>query len=277
MSDITTTQGEVTREDIERQADGVASQSTLVEQSRAIAAVQGALTIAAKKPRDQIRSAERAREAFTSLAMAERSFFKFRRAGSEVSGTTIHFTTELARCWGNIEYGISELDRDEAQGRSEMMAYAWDLETNLRVVSTFIVPHTLYTSTKRRELEDARSIYENNANAGARRLRECIARCIPVALREECEEIAHNTLREGGGVSIEKRRASALEAFAEMGVTREQVEEKMSCKADNLSAYDLANLRILLRSIKRGETTVEMEFKRPSKELEEIKQSMGIK
>ena len=46
-----------------------------------------------------------------------------------------------ARCFGNLDYGIKELERSDALGRSEMLAFAWDIENNVRAELSFIVPH----------------------------------------------------------------------------------------------------------------------------------------
>jgi hypothetical protein len=118
-----------------------ASQATSIEQSRAVAEVQGALVVAQQRPRDETKALAKAMESCRTLEVAQSAFFKFPRGGQTVSGETIHLAVELARCWGNIAYGIMELDRDDIGAKSEMLAFAWDLETNAQSRMTFIVPH----------------------------------------------------------------------------------------------------------------------------------------
>lgn len=252
----------MTKDDIARQAEarGPASEATQIEQTRAIAQVQGALVVAQKAPRDAIAAMARIREACAHPQLAERAFFSFKRGGQSVNGPSIHFATELARCWGNFDYGIIELSRNDRKGESEMLAVAWDLETNTRISNGFLVPHRRDTKGGARDLTDMRDIYENNANMGARRLRECILRCLPVYVREEAQQICHQVLREGGGEPIEQRREKLLAAFAGLGITQRQIEKRASVAADRLSPVDIANLRILYKSLQRGETTVEDEF-----------------
>src|SRR5581483_9671785 len=57
-------------------------------------------------------------------------------------------------------------------GQSEMLAFAWDVQTNTRNSSVVINPHKGYTGG--RDLTDLRQIYENNANVISRRVREAI-------------------------------------------------------------------------------------------------------
>jgi hypothetical protein len=114
----------------------VATQATAVETARAIAEVQAAAFVAQQMPRSIQRARADMLEACQQLALAERAFFSFRRSGQSVTGPSIHLARELARVWGNIDYGIKELRRDDSGGESEMLAYAWDLQTNARNTGT---------------------------------------------------------------------------------------------------------------------------------------------
>lgn len=244
-----------TRTELMTQAQGraVTSQATTIEQSRAVAQVQGALIVAQQRPRNTLAAAERVREACQNQRLAERAFFSYRRAGSNVTGPSVHLARELARCWGNIDYGITELARNDEQGESEMLAYAWDLETNARSTNSFIVPHKRDTSSGARVLTDQRDIYENNANNAARRLRECIFAVLPRSLLDEAEDICRETLESGGGEPIEQRRAKLAEAFAAIGVTPTQIARRAGRPVDRLTAFDIGQLKIDYRSIKTGE------------------------
>lgn len=253
----------VTKEALTLQGHGngaPASEATHIEQSRAIAQVQGALVVAQQRPRDTIVAAERMREACQLQALADHAFFRYSRGGSQISGPSIHLATELARCWGNVDHGITELRRDDLKRESEMLAYAWDLETNTRVTNSFIVPHRRDKKGGPIELIDMRDIYENNANQAARRLRECIFRILPKAYIEEAKSVCMETLQHGGGEPIEKRREKLLEAFAALSITRRQIEQKMGRAADKLTALDIGNLRVVYQSIRRGEVDKDEEF-----------------
>jgi hypothetical protein len=244
----------VNRNELMAQARGeVASQATTIEQSRAIAQVQGALVVAQNRPRDTMAAAARMRDACNNARLAERAFFSYSRGGSTISGASIHLATELALCWGNLDYGITELRRDDAKHESEMLAYAWDLETNLRVTNSFIVPHKRDKRGGADVLTEMRDIYENNANNAARRLRECIFRALPRSFTEEAQELCRTTLEQGGGEPIEARREKLVQAFADIGISARRLAKRVGKQVDRFTAFDLGELRIAYRSIRTGE------------------------
>lgn len=240
----------------------VRSQATTIEQSRAIAEVQAAVVIAQSHPRDKSRALNEALESCRTREVADNAFFKFSRGGGSVSGETIHLARELARCWGNIDYKIAELSRDDEGGSSEMMAIAWDLETNARSSLTFIVPHLRDKKGGAVRLTDVRDIYENNANMGARRLRECIFAVLPKYLVQAAADECRNTLEtRNAEVPLPKRIADALTAFAKIGIDKTRIEAKLG-STSNFTAVDLANLQISYKSITRNEISGDDEFPR---------------
>jgi len=111
----------------------------VVEQARAVADVQAAAQMARMFPRDTSVAVEAMEESCRQVELADRAFFSYPRAGQTVVGGSVHLARELARCWGHMDYGVKELSRGESE--SEMLAFAWDLQTNARAETTFIVPH----------------------------------------------------------------------------------------------------------------------------------------
>lgn len=241
-----------------------ASQATRVEQSRAVAEVQAAFTIAAARPRDPTKALREILESCRMKSVAESAFFKFPRGGKSVTGETIHLAVEMARCWGNISYSIAELERDDGRGISEMLAVATDLETNTSSRTSFIVPHKRDKegSQAASPLTSMRDIYENNANMGARRLRECIFRVLPTWLIDEARTACYDTLaNDGDERPLPVRIAEAVEAFQKIGISQERIEAKVG-PVTSLTAVDLASLQISYRSVKRGEISADDEFPR---------------
>jgi hypothetical protein len=241
------------------QAPGRVGQATAVEQSRAVAQVHAQALIAQQCPRDEDRAVAAMRRACMSLPLAERAFYEYKRGGSPVVGPSIHLARELARIWGNIESGIAELRRDDEYGQSEMHAFSWDLETNARVTNTFIVPHVRDKRGGGGRLVETRDIYENNANAGARRLREAIFDTLPVDFVEQAKTLCRETLERGNGETIEQRRAKAVGSFQGIGVTVEQLATRFG-PVDRWTPQDVAQLGILFTSLRRNEITVEEAF-----------------
>lgn len=236
-------------------------QGTAIEQSRAAAEVYASVLSAKNSPRDQQMARRLMRDACGMKALAEQAFFRFNRGGSQVSGPTVHLARELARCWGNIQYGVQELRRDDEAGQSEMQAFAWEMETNARASSIFIVPHKRDKKGGPEALNDMRDIYENNANNGARRVREAIFSVLPMWYVEEAKELCVETLKGDGSVPLQQRISKAIEKFTvDLRVTEQQLVEKLGRPASAWTELDLANLTVIIRSIQNGETTVADEF-----------------
>ncbi len=236
-------------------------QATAVEQSRAIAEVQAAIVVAQQCPRDIIRAERAMRQSCGQKALAERAFYRYPRGGETVSGPSVQLARELARCFGNVQYGVAELRRDDGYGQSEMLAFAWDVETNTRASSTFINPHKRDTRKGVRVLTDMRDIYENNANNGARRLREMIFSILPAWFTEDATAACYETIAaDDSGVPVADRVARAIEGFASRKVTAAQLEQKLGAPSAKWTPHDLAQLSVIYRSIMRGEIRAEDEF-----------------
>lgn len=241
-------------------APGRLSQATAVEQSRAVAEVLAAVQVAQSCPRDEHRANDEMRRACASSALADRAFYRVPRGGSTVTGPSVHLARELARSWGNMDFGIGELRRDDVAQESEMRAWAWDQETNSRSSSTFIVKHQRMAGGRAQPLSDLNEIQLNNANVGARRLREAIFAVLPVWYVEEAQALCNQTLNDGKGEPIETRRAKAVERFAELGVTLDQIEGKLLRPLAQWDGRDLGHLTTVWSSLNRGEIDVTDEF-----------------
>lgn len=252
-------------------------QATAIEQSRAVAEVQAAIIVAQRCPRSLQLALTAMRESCSQMGLAERAFFRFPRAGGTISGPSVHLARELARCWGNIQYGVSELRRDDEHGQSEMQAYAWDVQTNTRSMQVFVVPHKRDKKGGPERLTDMRDIYENNANNGARRLREVIYSILPPWFVEEAKEIANKTIVGGGGVPLPTRVANAVTHFESLGIVADRLEQKIERPRDKWTEHDLAQLMVIFKSLQRGEVTAEDEFPQTRVTVAEITQGGKVK
>jgi hypothetical protein len=236
-------------------------QATAVEQSRAVAEVQAAVIVAQQCPRSVPLAVAAMEEACAQIELAARAFFSYPRAGETVNGPSVHLARELARCWGNVQHGITELARDDVRGESEMQAWAWDVQTNTRSSNTFIVPHKRDTKKGVRELTDMRDIYENNANNGARRLREAIFSVLPAWYSARAQALCQATIENGGGRPLAQRIADAVKAFERYRVSPARLAAKFGhAGIDELTASDVAQLGVIYDSLKQGTVTVDDEF-----------------
>lgn len=249
-----------------RPAGGV-TQATAVEQARAVAEVAAAVRVARDFPRDIEQARTRMRSACASPALADRAFYSLPRAGGRVEGETVHLARELAGCWGNIDYGIRELRRDDTAGVSEMQAWAWDQETNTRSSRSFVVPHAIMVGKgvdkKRKALTDLGDIANNNNSVAARAVRETIFTVLPTPFVAEAVDICNAVLR-GEHPNNQQKPADAAEqiiaGFADWGVSLPQLEAHVALPRAEWSPQTVAQLRVLGGEIKRGEKRVQDEF-----------------
>jgi hypothetical protein len=244
-----------------------ATQATTIEQSRAMAEVQAAVIMARQLPRDIPASVKAMTESCKVKELAERAFFRYSRGGGQITGPSVHLAREIARCFGNLNYGITELERDTANRQSQILAFAWDLETNTRATTTFIVPW-LRDSNKKADgpsdLTAVRDIYENNANMGARRVREMIFSVLPTWYVEQAQAICRHTIENGSEKPLSQRVSEAVAAFERINITQAQLVDKIGKPVKDWLAGDVATLLIIFQSIQRGEARAEDEFTPPA-------------
>lgn len=234
--------------------DNINQGTVAIEASRAIAEAQGKLVIAKRFPRNEVAAYAKAMEACQRPSMAVKAFYAFPRGGQTVEGPTIRFAEELARCWGNIDYGIKELSRDD--GKSEMQAYAWDLETNAQSVQNFTNPHQREQGKKMVTLTSQRDIYENNANMATRRLRSRILAILPSWFVEDAIAECKKTLAGKNDTPLIDRVKNMVVQFAKLGVTQAQIEMRLKRKAETMTADDFTEFIGIFNAIKQGESKV---------------------
>lgn len=236
------------------QMDNINQGTVAIEASRAIAEAQGKLVIAKRFPRNEVAAYAKAMEACQRPSMAAKAFYSFPRGGQTVEGPTIRFAEELARCWGNIDYGIKELSQDD--GKSEMQAYAWDLETNAQSVQNFTNPHQREQGKKMVTLTSQRDIYENNANMATRRLRSRILAILPSWFVEDAIEECKKTLAGQNDLPLVDRVKKMVVQFAKFGVTQEQIERRLKRKIDTMTAENFVEYIGIYNAIKGGDSKI---------------------
>lgn len=232
-----------------------------VESSRAIAEAQGKLIMAKRFPRNYTESYAKSIEACQRKGFAEKAFYNYPRGKETVTGVTIRFAEELARCYGNLDYGIKELSRDE--GKSEMQAYCWDLETNTISSQNFTVEHILETKSGNRKLTSQRDIYERAANDGARRLRSRILAILPPDLVEDCINECKKTQAGQNSIPLIDKIKNMVVAFAKLGVTKEMIEKRLGHSIETVNADELVEYIGIYNGLKQKETTVSDWFEQP--------------
>ena len=232
-----------------------------VESSRAIAEAQGKLIMAKKFPRSYTYAYAKAIEACQRKSFADKAFFSYPRGGQTVTGVTIRFAEEMARCYGNLDYGIKEMSHEE--GKSEMQAYCWDLETNTISSQNFTVEHILETKQGNRKLTSQRDIYERTANDGARRLRSRILAILPPDLVEDCINECKKTLAGQNTLPLIDKVKSMVSGFAKLGVTAEMLEKRLGHTIESTNNDELVEYIGIFNGLKQKETTISDWFEQP--------------
>jgi len=223
------------------------------DQQREIAEIQAALIIAKRFQRNEREAMDRILRACTRPGLAEGALYSYSRGGSAITGPSIRLAEVAAQCWGNIQFGIRELE--QRNGESTMQAYAWDLETNTKQEKKFQVSHLRHTKKGRYTLEDPRDIYELTANQGARRLRACILSIIPgdviEAAIQQCEQTLKTTA-DTGPEAIKKM----LAAFEKFHVSKAQIEQRIQCRIEAIRPAQMIQLKKIYASLRDGMSEV---------------------
>lgn len=225
-----------------------------IESSRAIAEAQGKLIIAKNFPRNEYEAYAKAIEACKRRSLAEKAIYSYPRGKETITGPSIRLAEELARCWGNIDFGIKELSQKE--GESEMQAYCWDMETNTMSSQTFVVAHVRDTKYGAKKLTEQRDIYENNANMAGRRLRARILAVLPPDLVEKAVLECRKTLSGNNDTPISDRIKGMVIAFEKFGIKVDTIEKRLGRKIDSMTNEDITEYVGIYNSLKDGNTSV---------------------
>lgn len=236
-----------------------------VEQARAVAQVAAQVQVAQRFPRSLDRVREELAAACDDYELAAVAFWALPNRGQ---GLSVHLARELAVIWGNVDYGVHELRRDDERGSSEVQAFCWDMQRNSRATRTFQVPHAITITKengqrippKRQAIVDLQDVYRNNQNAGARAMRECVFATLPRWVVSTAERRLRETKRKGPGIPLEERVAAALAWAGRVKLTRTQVEQRIGRKVPAWTHEDVSDLEVIASSIGKGETTVEEQF-----------------
>lgn len=232
-----------------------------IEASRATVEAQGMLLLAKQFPRNYTSSYANAMQACQRKEFAEKAFFSYPRAGQTVTGVTIRFAEELARCYGNLNYGFKELSHEE--GKTEMQAFCWDLETNAKTEQNFVVEHVIETKNGNRKLTSQRDIYERTANDGARRLRSRILAILPPDLVEDCIKECKKTLAGKNDIPLIDKVKNMVTGFAKIGVTKEMLEKRLGHTIESVNMDELTEYIGIYNGLKQKETTISDWFEQP--------------
>jgi hypothetical protein len=231
------------------------------EQQRAIAEVQARMIIARANPRDAMRCMDLILRDCTRPSLAEAALYQYSRGGTSISGPSIRLAEAIAQRWGNIASGIKEISR--ANGFSECVAYAWDLETGYYDERQFQIKHWRDTRSGGYAITDERDIYELLANNGQRRKRAVLLTVIPGDVVEAAVAQCEETLSTSADTSPEALGRIAT-AFEQFGVTKAQIEKRCQCRLEAIRPAQVVQLRKIFASLKDGMSDAKDWFETPN-------------
>ncbi|MEK4702023.1 hypothetical protein MKX47_21220 [Solibacillus sp. FSL R7-0668] len=241
--------------------------------SREMEEVKGQIFMAKQFPRNVFQAEQRVLDTCKRPALAQVAIYRYPKGDTNVTGPSIRLAEAIAQNWGNLSYGIQELE--QRHGESVAKAFCWDLETNVRQEKVFTVKHAIgLKGGKIKQLTDPRDIYEKVANDGARRLRACILGVIPGDIVDKALQQCTNTLAGNSKGPLKDRVAKMLEGFkGHYRVTQEMVEERFGYNADSFTEHDYIDLLNIANSLKDGMSSVEDWFKKS--DTKEQKSGLG--
>lgn len=240
--------------------------SVSIEQERAIAEAQGQLVLAKRFPRDLMAAHADLMAACKIRAFAEVAFYNVPRAGGSVSGPSIRLAEEVARAFGNFQYGHRELSRDDK--KSEVEVFAWDMQANNRSIRQLTVYHVRDTKSGAQPLRDQKDIDDKIANVASKQVRGRILALVPKFLVQEAIEECRRTIAGGNGEPLEARIRKMSQAFGKFGVNQEMLERYLEHPLKDTMAEELADLMGIHNAIRDGAKASEF-FKAKELPLEE--------
>lgn len=227
--------------------------------ARAEAEVKAAVALARMYPRSEIAAWDRIRKACGRVTFADNATYSFPRGGQEVSGPSVELARELARCWGNVRYGmrIVSLDDDYAH----VTGYAFDVESNSYVES----------EAKFRPLVQRRRDGKTQwVNPDERDLRELINRHAAICVRNAILQVIPSDVVDAALIECKKTLRSAAEgklkhskeevirelvaAFDSIGVSVGMIEKRLGHDLSLIDADEITTLRGIFKSIRDGNT-----------------------
>lgn len=227
-----------------------------IEQERAIAEARGQMQLAKMFPRDLNAAFSELMSACKLPALASVAFYSKPQGGSTVTGPSIRLAEEIARVYGNFEFGHRELSRAEATptsfGRSEIEVYAWDKEKNNRSIRQITVLHVLDTRDGPRRLRDQTDVDNKIANVASKQARGRILALLPKWLVEAAIEECKKTLAGNNDKPLEQRLRDMQQAFAKFGVTQEHLEKHLGHALDKTLADEFVELTGIFNSLREG-------------------------
>lgn len=241
------------------QAEPAEQSGTLAVIQREKSEIESAIVIAKRFPRDEAACYTRIIRSCERPGFAEGARYAFPRGGTTVSGPSVQLAREMARCWGNIRFGLRIVSVDDDQ--VHIRGYALDVETNNYVEAEDRFAKLVQRKQNGRTVwvePDERDLRELVNRRGAIVVRNALLQVLPPDVTEDAQRTAEATLRKAAKGELTQDRQAAIRrlalAFDGLGVTTEMLTEHLGHDLEIITEDELTSLRAVYTSIKDGNT-----------------------
>lgn len=213
--------------------------------------LQAAVVLAKQFPRDEEVASERILKACTRPAFAEAARYLYERDKTDVSGFSIVFAREAARLRSNVRYGF-QITGDETE-RRKVMAWAWDLESNVRSFAEDVFVKKVPRRERGRSImkpANERELRELTAARASIMIRNAILTLLPPGVKEEAAIVCKATLTDQARKEGRPKAVPDIVAgFARFNVTEKELESYLGHPMTEITAEEVADLRSIWRAI----------------------------
>jgi hypothetical protein len=208
------------------------------------------MTLAKRFPRDLTAAHAELMAACKSKSFAATAFYAKPQGGSTVRGPSIRLAEEIARVYGNIQYGHRELSRDDK--KSEVEIFFWDMEKNNYVKRQKTVMHVRDTKDGPKKLRDQTDVDQKINNVASKEVRGLILAGVAKWLVADAVTECEKTIAGNNDEPLEVRVRKMTQAFAKYGVKPEHLEKYLGHSLDTMLLDELVDLTGVFNSLKDG-------------------------
>ena len=228
--------------------------------------IQAACVLARSNPRNPSAAMNEIGMSCKRPTFADKATYRFPRGGREVAGPSIDFAREMARCWGNIRYGLRVITEDD--DRVHIEGFAYDIQTNARCQFEDKFAKKIQRRRGGETLwitPDERDLRELVNRRGAICVRNAILSLIPSDIIDAAMDMCKDTRVASAKGELQTDRSTAIKnislSFQDIGVTAEMIEDYLGHSLNQISDEDVENLRGVYKSIADGNSKREEYFK----------------
>lgn len=246
--------------------------------------MEAAIVLAKQDPRNEAQAIEKLKRSCGRVGFALDAEFEFSRGGSDVTGPSVKFAREAARCWRHIRYGLHIYSSDGDQ--VHIRGYAFDAEsgafTELEDRFEKLVERKQSGGGTQWVIPNERQLRELIFRRGAILERNCILKMMPPDQVEDCITATRATIHKWGAEALKADRKGSIQlmqkAFRKIGVTPEMLDQYLGIEIRQITTEQYVKLKRVYKGIEEGQTSIDEHFgeKRPAASSGSIDPDAGM-